>query len=186
MKTESIFEQSLYLEFELIFFSTKDKLFFFIKKYVQEKMQAEDILQQCYMKLWEQMEVVSEKENVLPLLFTYAKNLIVDHSRKEARRQLYLADLYRTAPADYEDNDLEIKEYKKLIRTTITKLPDISKKIFELNREYGLSYSQIAETMNLSTNTVRYHMSKTINFLKKELSNNPNMYIYLFILENIV
>lgn len=186
MKAENTFDRHVYLEFEAIFFSTKDKLFFFILKYVRKKMQAEDILQQCYIKLWEHMDEVSDKENALPLLFTYAKNLIVDFSRKEARQQLYIADISKTSSEEYTDNELEVKEYTSLIRKAINKLPEISKQIFVLNRENGLSYNQIAKTMNLPASTVRYHMSKTLSFLKKELGNHPNIYLYLLILEQLI
>lgn len=183
MKNENIFEKSTYIEFETIFFSTKDKLFFFIKKYVREKMQAEDILQQCYFKLWEQMSHVTNKDNVMPLLYTFAKNLIVDYSRKEARRLTYMNEVTKTSAGFEEEKSLEIKEYTHIIKNTLDKLPFISKKIFMLNREDGLSYGQIAEELDIPTSTVRYHMSKALSFLRKELSDYPNLYIYLFILQ---
>lgn len=171
--------------FEHIFFSTKSRLFTYIRKFLTERTEAEDIFQQCYLKLWENIDQVEISDDALPLLFTYAKNLIADYYRKEAIKTRFLLDQkQKFQEPQYSNESIDIKEYKRLVKLALDKLPEISKKVFLLKREHGLSYNQIAQQLSVTPSSVENHMSRALRFLRKELGNRPNLYVYLLLMQS--
>lgn len=178
--------QSLHARFETIFFSTKDRLFSYIRKFTPDQAQAEDILQQAYLKLWENLEQVASDEAILPLLCTYAKHLLIDTFRKAARQKKYQAAMQQApAPRCHADEQLYVKEYQALLRQAVDKLPPQNRLVYTLKREQGLSLSQIAVRLQISTSTVEGHMNKALKFLKKELKGSITFTLYLSILEQL-
>lgn len=172
--------------FDQVFFDTKDRLFSYIRKFVPEKMEAEDILQQCYLKLWENRHQLRDQDHVFPLLFTYAKSRVVDLYRREAVKAKYLQSQYLAEePAIHPNEQIDSKEYKRLLTQAIDKLPARSKEVFLLKKEYGLTYTQIAEQLNVTTSAVENHMSRALKLLRKELQGNTHLGIYLVLLSNI-
>lgn len=171
--------------FEHIFFSTKSRLFSYIRKFLSERMDAEDIFQQCYLKLWENIDQVEVSDDALPLLFTYAKHLVADYYRKEAVKTNFLLAQQSAAPASQFPNEhIDIKEYRQLLKRALDKLPEISRKVFILKREHGLSYAQIAQQLSVTPSAVENHMSRALKVLKKEFGSGLNVYVFLYLLQS--
>ncbi|HVI43510.1 MAG TPA: sigma-70 family RNA polymerase sigma factor [Chitinophaga sp.] len=183
-----LFNQSMYDRFELIFFTTKDRLFSFIFKFTRNQHQAEDIMQCTYLKLWENINSTSDDTEALPLLCTYAKNLMIDTFRKEAQQRKYIAYLQEntTLPDSPIVEQLSTKEYKSMLMRAVERLPPQSRLVYKLKREDGLSLSQIATQLEISTSTVEGHMNKALKLLKKELKGNISLSLYIVLLERLL
>ena len=69
---------------------TKDRLYHFVWKLAQNETDTKDIIQTCYARLWQNIATVDDTREVLPLLFTYARNLVIDYLRKKARQRLLM------------------------------------------------------------------------------------------------
>jgi RNA polymerase sigma-70 factor (ECF subfamily) len=155
-------------EFERLFFATKDRLYYFISKFIKNEQAAEDLLQNCYLLAWQNFNSITDKENILPLLYTYAKRLTIKAVLREAKRkQVETA----CAPEEYYNEELqrENRELGQLVDKAIASLPARKQQVFRLKREENLSYGQIAERLNISTNTVANHMSEALDLLRREL-----------------
>ncbi|MFX7567096.1 sigma factor, partial [Acinetobacter baumannii] len=68
-----------------MFYATKDKRFGFIKSILTDESKVRDCMQQCYLQLWERIDRIDTDQDVLPLLFTYSRNIAIDTLRKNAK-----------------------------------------------------------------------------------------------------
>ena len=155
-------------KFNRLFQSTKDRMHHFVWKLVRNETDTQDIIQNCYLRLWQNIAKVHEEEDIAPLLFTYARNLVIDHWRKTAGRQAPLTTEEETLGAPEQDH-LEFKECLQQLETGIAQLPAKRKHIFKLVKEQGLSHKTVAEQLGISPATVEKQIVLSLRFLRKEL-----------------
>ena len=67
-------KKALTERYEKMYFSTKDRLISFVKHNVRDSTVADDIVQECYIRLWERMDKVQDDDAILHLLRKYAHN----------------------------------------------------------------------------------------------------------------
>ena len=164
--------ERLQRDFEAIFRETKEFLYSYIRKFVENDADAKDILQQCYIRLWVKMEELEDLDNILPLLYTYSRNMIIDATRKRAaekrKMQEYtylVGDAADVLPAP-EDGSAWEKLMKALLQ-----IPEKKRLIFLLRKEKGLSTREIAEQLNITPRAVRKHLDEAVILLRMHLSS---------------
>lgn len=164
--------ERLQRDFEAIFRETKEFLYGYIRKFVDSDADAKDILQQCYIRLWMKMEDVEDLDNILPLLYTYSRNMIIDATRKKAaekrKMQEYtylVGDAVDALPAP-EDGSAWEKLMKALLQ-----IPEKKRLIFLLRKEKGLSTREIAEQLHITPRAVRKHLEEAVVLLRMHLSS---------------
>lgn len=145
---------------------------------VREESAAEEIVTEVFYHLWckrNKIHIrVSVKKYLLKSVFNISLNYlkhkgvvkqykdlkIVMHREKEI-----LSESYNTSPlALIEYNELEV-----LVKSIIDNLPNQCRKVFSMNRFEGMKYREIAETLNISLSTVKYHMSMALDQLHDKL-----------------
>lgn len=155
-------------EFEMMFFATKDRVHHFIAKFIKDPQQVKDVLQNVYLTAWQNFSTLTNKDNLLPLLYTYAKGFTTKEVAREAKRlQIEMA----LAPTGWHDETVHIegRELERMVEKAIAALPARKQQVFRLKREENLSYAQIAERLNISPQTVANHMSEALEFLRGQL-----------------
>ena len=95
------------------------------------------------------------------ILKQYKDLYIVMHREKE----IFSGD-YSTSPLAM----LEYDELEALVNDVIDNLPDQSRQVFTMNRFKGMKYREIAEALNISLSTIKYHMSTALDTLKDKLN----------------
>jgi RNA polymerase sigma-70 factor (ECF subfamily) len=158
--------------FERIFNSTKESLYSYIKKFVDKEGDIEDIMQECYIRLWVNIEDVQEPDNTLYLLFTYSKNLIIDQVRKRAVEKKNLLE-YGYFLKDTVDSFKPSEYYSilKKMKEVLLVMPKQKRMVFLLKKEHGLTTQEIAERLNITPRSVRRHMEEAISFLRNHFSS---------------
>lgn len=160
-------------KFNRIFFATKDRLYHFVWKLTQNETDTKDIIQNCYAQLWQKIATVDDTREVLPLLFTYARNLVIDHLRKKARQRRLMDQLQQdTIPAEAISQAEQLIHYKERLqqlRSTIDQLPAKRKEIFTLVKQEGLSHKTVADQLGISPATVEKQVGLSLKFLRKEM-----------------
>ena len=71
--------------------------------------------------------------------------------------------------------------YKEEVRAALDKLPEKCRAVFLLKFVSGLKYKEIAEISNISTNTVKYHISEAYKIVKAELAGINIIYLLFFL-----
>ena len=168
-----------YRLFDRLFELTRDKLYSFVLKHTRDTHLTEDILQHCYMKLWERLETV-DADRVESLLFTYARNAVIDHVRKKQRSVVVFSPVgEEQASAVQIDRQLEHAELKRQVNALIDRMPAKRKQVFVLVREYGLSYEEVSERLGISKLTIKKHMNEALRFLREEAVGVYEVYYIL-------
>lgn len=160
---------SLIERFEKIYESSYFKLYSFVKYYTWSEDTVKDVLQECYIRLWENLPSVQDDEKLMPLLRTYAMNITIDAVRKKGR-ELERAAIYhsRQPEAPSADEGLYLRELLLQYRQAVNNLPSQQRKVFQLIREQGLSHEEAAEILNISTHTIKRHMQEALRTLRSK------------------
>ena len=160
--------------FRNIYRSTHPKVYQFVLKLSwNNKELTHDIVQDCYIKLWNTIGTPDEEVNYLPLLYTISKNLIINTHKKllsDRRREM---EWQRTQASDTDHStDLYLghKESNKFMEEVLAQMPERRRKIYLLCKEEGLSHKDIAALLNISRDTVEQQMNLSMKHLRKELS----------------
>lgn len=157
--------------FNTIYTSTFDKLYHFIQKNTSDKSSVKDIMQECYVRLWENLEQVTDDETVIALLRKYAINLIINALHKHQKELQRQQQFYTLQPlTDHADEQLHAKELIEKYQAALAELPAKRRKVFILKREKGLSHKQIADQLGISVFTIDRHMNEAIHALREKLS----------------
>ena len=145
------------LKFQRFFISNFPKVKNYAQLLLKSEVDAEDVAQDIFCKLWLQPEIWLDNENELDnYLFIMTRNIILNifkHQQIEREYQEgYLEKTVLHELIEGEDalNNIYYEEMLLVVRLTLEKMPERRRLIFELSRFKGLSYKEIAEKLNVS------------------------------------
>ncbi len=140
---------------------------------------AEDIVVDCFVKLWENRDDIIVRKSLKNYLVTVVKNSALDHLRKKKVVKVDIGDIYKNLPTEEEAGINEAKLYNELY-TVINKLPERRREILKMAAFENKTYPEIAEELNISVNTVKTQISRAYKFIKDELdSKKAPIYLLL-------
>lgn len=133
---------------------------------------AADIVQEVFLKIWEHREELPNIRNTDAWLTRIVKNKLIDFMRKVSADEKMRAALWREVShaQSATERKLETKESNELIGKAVEQLPPQRKLVYQLNRQSGLSYQQIADELSISKHTVKNQLSTALRFLQKKFS----------------
>lgn len=165
-------------EIYIIYFSRMKR---FAKEYVLSDEDAENIVQDVFMVLWEKRDILEIRVDLVPYLFVLVKNKCLDYLRHKVVHNEYkqeiIMKLFSLEQMNYSFTSDE--EIERFIVDAINKLPDRCRNIFIKSRIEGKKYRQIAEELNLSVNTVENQMSLALKKLRVELKDYLPLLLFL-------
>ncbi|NER13779.1 RNA polymerase sigma-70 factor [Leptobacterium flavescens] len=145
--------------FKHLFERYYQRLVAYIMSYNNNQAQAEDIVQQAYIRLWENRNRLDEGRSPKHYLYAIAYNNYIDSVKKDKRKQKLLNELWERALQDRVEEDTESMEKRMLkLRSVIDALPPRCREVIRLNKISGAGYKEIAERLSISVKTVEYHM----------------------------
>ena len=153
-------------EFESLFRYNFRPLCLYALHYVGDVDIAEDIVQECFMKLWERLEQGSAVDNRRAYLYMTVRNRCLDQLRRKGIPTESLKP-YDTYGIIDDDDAAERSQTEAKLWTAIDSLPEKCREVFILSKRDGLKYEEIAEELGLSVNTVRNQISKALKILKE-------------------
>lgn len=159
--------------FATIFELYKKRVFGVALNMLKSETEAEEIVQDVFLSIWLSKAKLGAVNDPEAYLFTITYNTIYAHLKKASRNQQLLKTIisHLTEIQNTTDETIDANETNKLINEAIQQLPPQQRMVYELSKQEGLSYDEVAERMRLSRNTVRNHLAeamKTIRaFLKK-------------------
>lgn len=168
--------------FDVLYSTYADSLYGFTLLHTKSISQAEDIVQETFLKLWNIRASLSVEGSFKSFIFTIAKNQIIDTFRQQISRP-HFEDYIRFCEHEnlIDNSSVETILYDDFIeKLSIAKLKltTTQRTIFELSREQGFSNAKIASTTNTSEQTVKNHLTSALKILRLELKK----YNFLFAL----
>lgn len=172
--------------FDVLFLKYSNRLFWFVYKYLQSKEEAEEIVQDVFLKIWDQREGLDSSRSFNSYIFTIAKNHIFNELRKKVSEKKYLDFQINTNSRTHSpvERELSFREITKISNDAINQLPPRRKMVYQLSRDKGMSYQEIANHLGISVKTVENHMSLALKFLKEYIGREAEIsipMIFLFI-----
>lgn len=138
--------------------------------YLKSTENAEEIVQDVFLKIWNNRKDLSPDKSFESYLFTIAKNGILNTIRKSKSQQAYLNFTILHPGKDVLlDEELDFNELERAYSNAVDQLSPRRKEIFLLSRVHSLSNAEIAERMNISSKTVENQMTSALAEIRKNL-----------------
>ena len=172
--------------FDSLFEVYSPKLFGFALKYFKNETDAEELVQEVFVKIWENRQTIKSEYSFKSYLFTIALNQIRKFFNKKAIYHRYaerlqhdpmLADLQDTQTEDYETT-LEKINY------IINLMPPRRREIFKRSKLEGKSSKEVAAELNISPGTVDNQVSEALLFIRSRMNLETHtllLFAFLFI-----
>ncbi|MBC8032992.1 MAG: RNA polymerase sigma-70 factor [Chitinophagaceae bacterium] len=146
-------------------------LFLSAYKIVSDTQEAEDIVSETFIKLWNNRQSFSEGYNIKAWLFRVGVNLSLDRLKKNKRYGLAEEEAVYFSQKEEDTGYLETlileSELVDMIFSSMDEMPDAMKTIFRMHYVEGLSSSEIARQLDISVDTVRVQKHRALLLLKK-------------------
>ena len=168
--------------FELVFYRYKGKLYDFIRRSLPADHDAESMVQDTFTKLWINRHQLDPAKSLNAFLYTIARNEIYGQLRKLLVRRKYLEELSFSVSnlGASTEQHLEYVELMHLVAQLVKEMPEKRRAIFELSRNEGLSYKEIAQQLGISENTVDSQIRKALDYLKENLRKKMALFLLFF------
>ncbi|MDQ2178450.1 RNA polymerase sigma-70 factor [Marinifilum sp. D714] len=154
--------------FRMLFDTYHAQLFRFAECYVCSPDIAEDIVQEVFIKLWENPNIRISR-SLRSYLFFMVKNSCIDHLRSiklEDKKKLKLVEAQIISESVSVNIDPEVS---LKIKRAIDELPTQCKEVYRMSVYSGLKHAEIAEEMDISVNTVKVQVFRAKKILKERL-----------------
>jgi RNA polymerase sigma-70 factor (ECF subfamily) len=174
--------------FEIIFKRYYQALCLFSRQFLEDDEQAEEAVQDIFVKIWEKRFSLSIETSLEHYLFRAVRNHCFNQLQRRKIKKRYAKEMLENLEREIKTEEYYLEpDIKIKIDEAIGLLPPKRKKIFRLSREEGLKYKEIAEQMNLSIKTVEAQMGLALKFLREKLKDySESGNILLFILKKII
>jgi RNA polymerase sigma-70 factor (ECF subfamily) len=169
------------LAFRELYHTFHKRLHYFALALVKTKEAAEEIVEDVFIKLWNQRTTITQINHLRVYLYTATKNTALNYLSRKARESIVEPfdnidiSLQETGVSP-EEIMITAETYQK-IRQAVEGLPPRCKMIFKLIREDGLRYKEVSEILNISINTIDAQMAIAIQRIteavRKEFEKFP-------------
>ncbi len=152
----------------------KDKIYRYALRLVGDEMDAEDILQELYIRIWKRKDVYESLENKEAWCMTVTRNLAIDSIRNSKKRQ-YTELSGATGISDKERNPFEQLAHddtQAMLGEWLSKLPENQREALHLREIEGMTYKEIAEITKMSLEQVKSNIFRGRLALKALLEKN--------------
>src|SRR6056297_582192 len=159
--------------FDQVFKKYGDRLFGFALSYLKSKEETEGLVQNVFLKLWENHKKLKQDSSLKSYLFTIAYHEMCQIFRKKQIHEKFLKEKITSIDSATDlEKMLEYKATLEQVEKLINKLPEKQRLIFIKSRNEGKSSKEIAKEMNLAPGTVDNLISLALKFLRQHLSDS--------------
>jgi RNA polymerase sigma-70 factor (ECF subfamily) len=140
---------------------------------VLNREEAEDIVQDTLMKLWERRDELEKVENLESFALTAARNLAIDRKEKMENQNVSFDDEKHDRPDEGQsnsDSQLVRKETRGFIADIINALPEKQRTCMQLRDVEGKAYKDIAAVMGITEQQVKINIFRARQTIKQEYS----------------
>lgn len=154
--------------------------------YTNDDYEAENLVSDLIFHLWENREYMQIHTSLSAYLFASIRNRCLNylHQSKvihEASFTVSLAELLENISGSNEPSPLGLiieKELELTIKDSIERLPTECRNVFKMSRHENLSYEEIATRLDISVNTVRYHIKNALSALRTNLREYMTLFFF--------
>ena len=156
--------------FDYFFRQYYTSLCFFANSILHDEDESKDLVQDCYIKLWNSHTIKERADTVKSFLYTAVRNRCLDFLRKKkVMNKAELQLIKNTSDLDFEYFDeVAFAEMIREIVGHIEELPSTMQKVFKLYYIEGKKYKQIASELNSSAEAVRKQKTRALKIIRQK------------------
>jgi len=163
--------------FEEILFLYEKEIFGYILRMVNHYHDAQDLTQETFLKLYEHIERVDEEKSIRPWIYKIATNTVYDWLRKKKNRKEVFsidndANPFETMDTVLPYYTIEKQEKRKEFQEMLSELKPTYRNVLTLFYQEELSYQEIARILNIPINTIKTHIRRAKEALKKKIPHD--------------
>ncbi len=179
-KTKHVIDESLVKRFangdmsafDSIYSVFDQKLQKFVFTLIKSESDTEDIVQEVFVKVWENREKLKNYSSFDSYLFSITYNTTISLLRTRVKENKYV-EFIKSVQIEVDEPDFvegyNRDEMNEKINLLIEKMPPRQRRVFEMKYFQNCSYKEIADVLGISTNTVENQIVKSHKFLKENL-----------------
>jgi RNA polymerase sigma factor (sigma-70 family) len=147
-------------------------LYRFASGILKDSYEAEDVVQDIFLKLWNMRDKMEEIKNINAFAYKMTRNICLD--KLKGRRMQYYDSTGKGIP-EPEVNDpdpeslAEMRDSAERIKNLISNLPEQQKSIIHMRDVDGYSYEEISEIMDMEINAIRVTLSRARRSVRESL-----------------
>lgn len=167
--------------FEMIFKNFYQPLCNYAYSFVQDRDEAEEIVQTTFLSIWEKRDNLSIHTGVKPYLYAMVRNASLNVLKHEKIKKQHAAVELAVAERSTESvtRTVMASELEERIFKALNKLPEQCRLVFKLSRFEELKYAEIAQQLNISVKTVENQMGKALKIMREQLKDYLPLLIVL-------
>ncbi len=163
--------------FDVLVRRYKDQLLNYVYRFVGNRVDAEDIVQETFLRVFKNKHYYKEIAKFSTWVYTIAGNLAKTELRRRKRRKVFSVSNFVNEERDYDIPDLEQTPEQKvdgsikddIIQKAIDKLPSKFKEVILLRDVQGFSYEEISQILNIPLGTVKSRVNRGRLKLQEDL-----------------
>ncbi|TZF82988.1 RNA polymerase sigma-70 factor [Pedobacter sp. BS3] len=169
--------------FKLVFDTYKGKIYTFVLSFIHSPVDAEEIVQEAFVSLWQQRDKLLAVEHPRNYIYTLVRNKTLRYIdnviRDEKAQRVIWANMQMEV--NYTQEAIEFQESMRLINQALSMLPEQKQKIFRMCRNEGLSHEEIAAQTGLSKSRVKNIMVEVLKYLKVFIADSAKLLVILLL-----
>jgi RNA polymerase sigma-70 factor (family 1) len=164
-------EESSQEAFSQIYDLYAPRLMAYCMQYAKVSEDAEEIVEDVFVQLWNSRRNIRQHESLKGLLFTIARNRLINAFRSRINSPVYeeFVDYKDSISASDASVPLEYDDFVRRLNSALDTLPDTQRRAIKLSRIDGLTNKEIAAAMQLSEQTVKNQLSVGLKTLRQKL-----------------
>ncbi len=193
MATYDLLKEKLLLEqiangdeyaFRQVFETYKGRVYTFVVNYIHSEADAEEIVQETFMTLWQNRMSLGRIDHPRNYIYTVVRNKTINYMAKAARNEKILRSILASMSCELNpvEERMNLKESHGLIRNAVSHLSEQKQKVFFMSREQGLNHEQIAAETGLSKSRVKNIIVEVLKYIKLHLSESAKIISLLLFL----
>lgn len=153
----------------------KDKIFRLALRITLDRAEAEDIVQDTLIRVWNKRDEWANVDSAEAYCLTIARNLAIDRSQKMEARSVELTSETQEMPdALTPEKELERDEQLRLVHRLINGLPEKQRTIIQLRDIEGKSYKEIADILEINEEQVKVNLFRARQHIKSKMTEINN------------
>jgi RNA polymerase sigma factor (sigma-70 family) len=148
----------------------KNKLFRFANRLLEDREEAEDMVQEVYIKLWNRRDKLDEYRSVEALAMVTTRNLCLDKIRNRKIKTEKLKDLQHEMMESQQEEKKDLSDIIQKVHQIIQTLPEQQRMIIQLRDIEGYDFEEIAELLEMNENAVRVNLSRARKKIRESLT----------------
>lgn len=167
-------------DFKLLVLPHSSRLYRLAYRLLGSKEEAEDIVQEVYLKLWKIRNDLPRYNSIEGLSVRITRNLCLDHLRRRQTTMGIMKEEQKESEKNYAETpseDLEKKERAQILYKLINQLPEPQKSLIYFRHIEEKEYDEISELMEMSENAIRVSISRARKQLREMLQTKYSSWI---------